>query len=198
MANQSDGSSRRTFLKDMAALSGAVMVADNIGDLMAQSASSPDWKKQIGLELFTVRDRMSSDFEGTLAKVAEIGYQEIEPTGYGGLSPRDFRALLDRYGLSAPSTHASATEGPDLERDLEGHQIMGHKYTQVRPPRPAGARRRGGPGWRCPSSRRWTRRRSSCSPTASPADRGLGAPYGGELQQERGDRKEVRDEDSHP
>ena len=145
MGNHAGGRNRRTFLKAMAASSGAFLVASNIRELMAQTATSPDWKKQIGLEMFTVRDQMRNDFEGTVAKVAEIGYKEIEPTSYGGLSPKEFRALLDRYGLRAPSTHSSATEGPDLERELEGHQIIGHKYTQVRPPRPPGSRRPGGP-----------------------------------------------------
>jgi sugar phosphate isomerase/epimerase len=102
--------------------------------------ATPDWKKQIGLELYTVRGLLSKDFEGTLAKVAEIGYKEVEPVGYGGLSPKQFRDLLDRYGLSAPSTHAGATEGPDLEQQLEGHRAMGIKYTEIRAPQPSGPR----------------------------------------------------------
>lgn len=93
--------------------------------------TSPDWRKQAGLELYTVRDLMAKDFEGTLAKVAEIGYKEVEPVNYGGLDAKQFRALLDRYKLTAPSTHTSANEGPDLEKELEEHQIMGFKYTQI-------------------------------------------------------------------
>ncbi len=113
---------RRAFLKTSACLFA--------GGLLAESR--PDWKKQIGLELYTVRDLLAKDFEGTIAKVAEIGYKEVEPVGYGGLDPKQFRALLDRYKLSAPSTHAGATDGPDLEKQLEGHQIMGFQYTEVR------------------------------------------------------------------
>lgn len=52
--------------------------------------------------------------------------------------------MLDRHGLSAPSTHsAGATEGPDMEKQLEGLQIMGIKYAGISAP--AGA---GGPGGR--------------------------------------------------
>src|ERR1022692_1706003 len=109
---------RRTFLKRVEAASGAIVLTGNLGD-----AASPDWKKQMGLELYTVRDLIDKDLEGTLAKVAEIGYKEVEPTTYGALDPKQFRAALDRYGLSAPSTHAGATEGPDLEKQLEGFQI---------------------------------------------------------------------------
>jgi sugar phosphate isomerase/epimerase len=114
---------RRTFLK--AAASGALAFA-------VEAAAATDWKRQPGLELYTVRDLLEKDFEGTIAKVAEIGYKEVEPTGYGGLEPKQFRALLDRYGITAPSTHAGATEGPDLEKQLQGFQVMGIKYTEIR------------------------------------------------------------------
>ena len=142
--NDAGGQHRRTFVKEIAACSGAFVLAGNIGELLAQT--TPDWRKQIGLELFTVRDLMSKDFEGTLAKVAEIGYKEVEPVGYGGLDPKQFRALLDRYGLSAPSTHSGAIDGPDLEQQLEGHQIMGIKYTEIRARRPGGPGPGGAPG----------------------------------------------------
>jgi len=114
--------SRREFLKTSSGLLAA-------GGLLHAAA---DWKGQIGLELYTVRDLLDKDFAGTIARVAEIGYREVEPVGYGGLDPRQFRALLDKNKLTAPSTHAGATAGPDLEKQLEGHQIMGFKYTEVR------------------------------------------------------------------
>jgi sugar phosphate isomerase/epimerase len=124
---------RRAFIKHAAAYGGAISLAGNIAQ-----AAAPEWKKQIGLEMYTVRDLMAKDYEGTLAKVAEIGYKEVEPAsnGYGGMEPKQFRAMLDRYGLSMPSTHVGASAGPDLEKQLEGFEIMGLKYTEVRPPAP--------------------------------------------------------------
>ncbi len=97
----------------------------------APAASTSPWAKQLGLELYTVRDRMATDLEGTLATVAALGYKEVEPTDYGGLSAKAYRALLDKNGLSAPSTHATAVMGPDFEKTLEGMQIVGHKYITV-------------------------------------------------------------------
>jgi sugar phosphate isomerase/epimerase len=125
---------RRTFLKDVASYGGAFALAAH-----SAQAASPDWKKQVGLEIYTVRDLTDKDFEGTLAKVAEIGYKEIEAaTNYGNLEPKPFRALLDRLGLSMPSTHVGASAGPDLEKQLEGFQIMGIRYTEIRAARGAG------------------------------------------------------------
>ncbi len=120
----------RTYAQDRRAFLKSGCASLFAGRLIANAA--PGWRKQIGLELYTVRDLLAKDFEGTLAQVAEIGYTEVEPTSYGGLDPKAFRALLDRYKLTAPSTHTSATEGPDLERQLEGHRTMGFKYTQIR------------------------------------------------------------------
>src|SRR3977135_1800640 len=100
--------SRRDFLKT----SGALLAAGGV------LHAAPDWKKQAGLELYTVRDLLAKDFEGTIAKGAALGYTEVAPTGYGGLDPKQFRALLDKYKLIAPSTHAGATAGPGLEKEL--------------------------------------------------------------------------------
>ena len=113
---------RRDFLKT----SGVLLAGGGI------LHAAPDWKNQVGLELFTVRDLLAKDFEGTLARVAEIGYREVEPVGYNNLDPKAFRALLDKYKLTAPSTHAGATAGPGLEKELEGHRTMGILYTEVR------------------------------------------------------------------
>ncbi len=125
---------RRTFLKQIAACGGAFALAGKV----AQAA--PDWKKQIGLEMYTVRDLMAKDYEGTFAKVAELGYKEVEPASnaWGGMDPKQYRAMLDRYGLTMPSTHVAATEGPGLEKELEGFQIMGLKYTEISAPRGGG------------------------------------------------------------
>src|SRR5215467_9122703 len=114
--------SRRDFLKTSAALLAGSRIMH----------AAPDWKKQPGLELYTVRDLLAKDFEGTIARVAEIGYREVEPVGYGDLPPKQFRALLEKYHLTAPSTHAGATAGPGLEKELEGHRIMGFQYTEIR------------------------------------------------------------------
>src|SRR5215831_21084336 len=55
---------------------------------------------RIGLQLYTVRDAMKTDFAGTIAKVAATGYKEVEFASYFGHSPKDVRALLDKNGLS--------------------------------------------------------------------------------------------------
>ncbi len=92
--------------------------------------------EKIGLELYTVRDALGKDFEGTLAQVAKIGYKEVEFAGYFAHLP-DFnplpkrtREILDADGLSAPSTHVpySALAPENWARVIEASKILGHDY----------------------------------------------------------------------
>lgn len=135
---------RRTFVKQIAASTGALVLGSMAGPLLAQSG--PDWKRHLGLELYTVRDLLRQDYEGTLARLARIGYCEVEPADpYNHLSPAQYKALLEKYGLKMFSTHAGATDGPGLEKQLEGFQSMGIRYTEVHPAGP-GERGRNAPG----------------------------------------------------
>jgi sugar phosphate isomerase/epimerase len=85
--------------------------------------------ERIGLQLYTVRGAMKSDFGGTIGKVAQIGYKEVEFAGYFDHSPKEIRAILKKDGLTAPSCHV----GYDLLENkwpetLEAAQVVGHKY----------------------------------------------------------------------
>ena len=146
---------RRQFLRNVTVGGAAALVATRLPRLAAQQASGASpWRSKIGLELYTVRDLLATDYEGTLAKVAEMGYTEVEPTSYNDMSPKDYRAMLDRHKLTMPSTHSAARgEGADLERMLDGFQVMGIKYTEIqaggagaRGAGPAGARGAGASG----------------------------------------------------
>jgi sugar phosphate isomerase/epimerase len=129
MVKEHAGDDRRSFLKGAALAGSIALAAGSMQEAMAQGA--PDWKNQIGLELYTVRDVMQKDYEGVLAKIASFGYKEVEPAnGYNNMSPKDWRAMLDRYGLSAPSTHSGLPPGDTVEARLEGGQVMGFKYIE--------------------------------------------------------------------
>lgn len=128
---------RRTFVKALGAgTAGATLAcskrytASVQGKTAAQLSGTLD---RIGLQLYTVRREMERDFDGTLARVAAIGYNEVEFAGYFGRSPADVRAALDRNGLSAPSAHIGTASAlrKDWEKTIEGGKIMGHTYLTV-------------------------------------------------------------------
>lgn len=63
--------------------------------------------KAIGLQLYTIREIFSKDPVGTLGKVAQIGYREVEfgGGGYDGMDHAMLRRTMDKLGLTAPSVH---------------------------------------------------------------------------------------------
>lgn len=86
--------------------------------------------ERVGLELYTVRSEMAKDVAATLARVAQIGYKEVEFAGYFRLPPGQVRALLDTNKMTSPSVHTAIEV---LERDFDtqaaaakviGHQIL--------------------------------------------------------------------------
>lgn len=93
-------------------------------------ALPPEHKlKAVGLQLYTVRNAMESDFEGTLAKVAAVGYNEVEFAGYFNRPPKEVRALLDKNGLTSPSCHVPYTTVSDAwAEQLEAAHVIGHRY----------------------------------------------------------------------
>ena len=83
----------------------------------------------IGLQLFTLANMMEEDFEGTLQKVAEVGYQEVEFAGYFERDPAQVRALVDALGLRAPSAHVPIEMlKADLPAVLAAAETLGHRY----------------------------------------------------------------------
>jgi sugar phosphate isomerase/epimerase len=113
---------RRDFVQTMA---GAGLALACGGSRRGPSAARID---KIGIQLYTVRDQMKADFEGTLARIAEIGYKEVEFAGYFDHTPDQVRAILDRHGLSAPSTHVSFENDNQWKAALDTAKAIGHEY----------------------------------------------------------------------
>jgi sugar phosphate isomerase/epimerase len=96
---------RRTFLGTAATVSAATLLTNKMGWAAADHKID-----KVGLQLYTVRDLMKDDFDGTIAKVAQIGYKEVEFAGYFGHTPQQVRAVCDKNGFSPVSTHVQYDE----------------------------------------------------------------------------------------
>ena len=118
---------RRTFLGTLAATALASRFS---------WAATPHRIQRIGLQLYTVRFDLAKDFEGTLARVAKIGYKEVEFAGYfadlSKLNPPPQRTveILKSNGLTAPSTHVpyTALSPENWPRVIEVSKTLGHHY----------------------------------------------------------------------
>jgi sugar phosphate isomerase/epimerase len=118
---------RRTFIGSMSAAA--------LANRFSWAAAAHRIEK-IGVQLYTVRDLLKKDFEGTLARVAKVGYKEVEFAQYFedpaslNPSPKRTRELLDSDGLAAPSTHVpyKALSPENWPRVLDAAKVIGLKY----------------------------------------------------------------------
>jgi sugar phosphate isomerase/epimerase len=62
-------------------------------------------RDHISIQLFTLRDQLAIDLEGTLQALADIGYTRVEHAGFVGRTVTEFKAALDAAGLRATSGH---------------------------------------------------------------------------------------------
>ena len=64
----------------------------------------------VALQLYSVRDNLEKDFEGTLKKVKELGFQGVEFAGLYGHDADTVKNLLEEIGLCAVSAHITIDE----------------------------------------------------------------------------------------
>jgi len=62
-------------------------------------------KFPIAIQLYSVRDDMAADFEGTLKKVKALGYDAVEFAGLYGKSAAEVKKLCEEIGLVPLSAH---------------------------------------------------------------------------------------------
>jgi sugar phosphate isomerase/epimerase len=126
--------SRRQFIQ-----AGALASAALASPVVAQRR-----QYKMGLQLFTVRAPMRTDLDGTLTRIAGLGYEEVETygfdpagLGYYGLPAKEFADRLGARKMTTPSGHYdlnqfAATSVDDLkryvDRCIEGARVLGQAY----------------------------------------------------------------------
>lgn len=128
---------RRDFLK----LSGAIALGSllNPASILANSVLA---KRPIGLQLYSLRTDMATDPQGTLRKVASLGYKSLETANYQdgkvyGLEPKIFRTFIEDLGMKLNSAHLGGPQyTPEKKEEamewwkkaIADHKAMGAKY----------------------------------------------------------------------
>ena len=89
-------------------------------------------KLMTGLQLYSVRDELAADFEGTMRFVAECGYEGVEFAGLYGKSAKEIKALTDELHLIPISAHVALAEFlADMEGSLKTYKEIGCKYLVI-------------------------------------------------------------------
>ena len=88
--------------------------------------------ERIGLQLYTLREELSRDFDGTLSRAAALGFREMEFAGYFERNAAEVRKVLDDNGLSSPAAHIQmAAVRSDLQREIDFAAEVGQRYIVV-------------------------------------------------------------------
>lgn len=94
-------------------------------------------KKNIGLQLYTLRDVIMQDVKGTLSSVAAMGYNEVETFGYNngnlfGMPVAEFRKYMDGLGVKIVSGHYGIDQAAtNWEKCCEDAKLMGQSFVVV-------------------------------------------------------------------
>ncbi len=126
---------RRDFLKISATGSLGLML---LGATESRAGVGDDRKKfGVGLQLYSIRDAMAADVKGTLKKVSDMGYKNMELAGYSngkfyGFSPAEFKKIIADLGMVSLSSHAAVeSKGITVESAklmADSHAALGVKY----------------------------------------------------------------------
>jgi sugar phosphate isomerase/epimerase len=124
---------RRKFIQQGALLGASAAVAPAVlmNSLEAKKV------KELGVQLYTLRNIIKKDPEGVLKKVAGIGFNTLEFFEYNegkyfGKTIKEMRQILDGLGLKALSSHHSKTSlTKDFERVAADSAVLGQKYCNL-------------------------------------------------------------------
>lgn len=116
---------RRNFLKTTTAFAAGSIVLPMV---------SCTKEKVIGLQLYTVRDKIKQNLDNTLNRLSEIGYNSMEAAGYSptdgtfyGMKPKAFADKLTQLGMPLHSSHT--TFAPDTAEKVFADAVeAGSKY----------------------------------------------------------------------
>ena len=116
--------SRRDFLKLAGAATAAAIVFHDAVPLEAYPLGLP-----LGLQLYSLRELLPTDFDGTLKAIAAAGYTEVEAAGFYAMSAQDFKQSMDKAALRCVSAHYPLNMlQPNLENVLNYAKDAGLQY----------------------------------------------------------------------
>lgn len=122
--------SRRAFLQRSSLALAAASCLPSFA--YASAAKTGPLGKPIGIQLYTVREETSKDLLGTLQRLSQIGFREVELAGYYGKSAKELRTMLTDLDLTPTSTHQGILELlEDTQRKIDYVAEVGVKYLIV-------------------------------------------------------------------
>ncbi|WP_030434559.1 sugar phosphate isomerase/epimerase family protein [Actinoplanes subtropicus] len=128
--------SRRGFLGAAAGVAGVAAAAGIGAGSPALAADGGRGRNripvdQISIQLYTLRDLLTADLDGTLAGLHGLGFTKVEHAGFAGRTAADFKRALDRHRLWSSSGHQAIPQPFDAaawQRTLADARTIGQRY----------------------------------------------------------------------
>jgi len=127
-------SNRRDFFKVSAAGALGVMV---LGPLGCKPAAIDRKSFGVGIQLYTLRDAMTADARGSLQKLSDLGFKNLELANYSdgkfyGFAPAEFKKIVSDLGMTILSSHtqveAAGITIDNAQKMADDHAELGVKY----------------------------------------------------------------------
>lgn len=116
--------SRRRFLQNASGALAGVALASR-----ARGANAEHVKLPLGLELYSVREQLPADYEGTLRQIAALGYRDVEAAGFFGHSADQVNGIMKSAGLHLISAHFGFNQlHPDAGATIALAKALGLQY----------------------------------------------------------------------
>jgi sugar phosphate isomerase/epimerase len=125
---------RRDFIRTSAA---GVLGFTALGTLACKQAVTDKKSYGVGIQLYTIRDAMAADVTGSLKKVSDLGYKNLELADYAngkfyGYAPREFKKIVNDMGMDIVSSHtqveAAGITIENARKMADDHAELGVKY----------------------------------------------------------------------
>ena len=89
-------------------------------------------KKPVAYQVYSARDEAQKDLDAVLGTLKELGYDGVEFAGFYGHSAEEVKALLEKHGLVAISSHVPfALIEADMFGTIAYHQAIGCKFIAI-------------------------------------------------------------------
>jgi sugar phosphate isomerase/epimerase len=131
--------SRREFIKASSMMAAGTMIFPSLYCTKPSGYSSGSrYDPAPGIQIYSVRNQLSEDFKGTMKKVADIGYVNVEGYGLGKnglypgeIKPAEYRKVVEGVGMKLLSTHCSHFSPEETSMMLDYAHAAGFTYMIV-------------------------------------------------------------------
>src|SRR5438270_1499335 len=127
--------SEKSLMNRIRTIALLALVAVCLNQTLAQSSQpgiGRSFKGPLAVQLWSFRNDFKTDVPGTLKRVRELGFTNVELAGYYGMTAKQFRAELDKAGLRAISMHIEFQAARDrLDQVIQDARIFGVRYVGV-------------------------------------------------------------------